>query len=366
MYKYFFKLQRNTNEMNSIFKKIIVPIRRFIKFADNCFIKLACRNSLLASFYYTFLSKAFYQEHKSALAGRVLYKNNNVIGYNPSVLLRRNIHRLEKGIIIKPRRDVFAISYIDDTVKAYEQMLSSCSNRNEASGEIQWAHDVLKEYFLITSNFNQTINNARSRFNKLSSMNSNNSCKPYYRNIPKKMPVEYEDLLFLSKLRRSVRFYKQTAVPHEIIDKAISIAAQAPSACNRQPYKFLVFDNPEKIKAVSEIPTGTKGFNHNFPGIIAIVGSLSAYFNERDRHVIYIDSSLAAMAFIYALEVQGVSSCVINWPDKPILEREMREVLKMKPDECLVMLLSYGYPDLNAMVPYSHKKELNQIRTYNI
>ena len=47
--------------------------------------------------------------------------------------------------------------------------------------------------------------------------------------------------------------------------------------------------------------------------IIVIVGELDAYEYDRDRHLIYIDGSLAAMTFMLALETLGLSSCPINW-----------------------------------------------------
>jgi nitroreductase len=97
-----------------------------------------------------------------------------------------------------------------------------------------------------------------------------------------------------------------------------------------------------------------------------IVGKLYAYPYNRDRHVIYIDASLAAMAMQFALEVQGVSTCSINWPDIPERERKMAEALNLAKDERVVMCMSAGYPDSDGMVPYSQKKHINELRSYNV
>jgi nitroreductase len=72
---------------------------------------------------------------------------------------------------------------------------------------------------------------------------------------------------------------------------------------------------------------GTSGFYENFPCVVVLIGKVRAFPFERDRHVIYFDASLAAMAFQFALEVQGVSSCCINWPDIPERERMMAQTL---------------------------------------
>ncbi len=96
-----------------------------------------------------------------------------------------------------------------------------------------------------------------------------------------------------------------------------------------------------------------------------IVGDLRAYFSERDRHVIYIDGGLAAMALQFALEVQGVSSCCINWPDVEFQERNMDQALGLAPNQRPIMCMSIGFADPTGSVPYSQKKSLDEIRSYN-
>ena len=57
--------------------------------------------------------------------------------------LRRNVHRLEKGLIMDTRREVFALDYIEDTVEAYVQAsASACSDPSQ----IKWYQYVLQEY----------------------------------------------------------------------------------------------------------------------------------------------------------------------------------------------------------------------------
>lgn len=51
--------------------------------------------------------------------------------------------------------------------------------------------------------------------------------------------------------RRAVRRFKDTPVPAEMIDKIIAAGRMAPSAINKQPWKFYVFRNREKIAALS-------------------------------------------------------------------------------------------------------------------
>ena len=110
---------------------------------------------------------------------------------------------------------------------------------------------------------------------------------------------------------------------------------------------------------------GTMGFYENFPMIVVLVGRLDAYIEERDRHLIYIDGSLAAMSFMYALETLGLSSCPINWPDIPQREKKLAKALNLQPYERAVMFISLGYPDPEGLVPNSKKRSLDHIRSFN-
>lgn len=154
-------------------------------------------------------------------------------------------------------------------------------------------------------------------------------------------------------------------VPRELIDKAIHAAIQAPSACNRQPFEFRIFDDKEMVQQVVNIPMGTRGYGHNIPVVIVVTGNLDAYFSERDRHVIYIDASLASMSLMLALETLGLSSCPINWPDIEQRERQMEKLLALKKYQRPVMCIGVGYADPEGMVAFSAKRPIEMVRSYN-
>jgi nitroreductase len=342
-------------------------IRRTFDKINYQLIALCVRYPYLSNIYYCF-DRGFENEHSSVLAGRRRYFQSM---YNGSSLghvyrLRRNIHRIEKGIIARPRREVFAREYIDHTVESL-LMLAPDSALSAANPLCQWATSVLQEYFAsVSEGLDTKIDASRTRFNEyLQNLNDDGAKKPYRRDLSP-LGLTITDLEELAIRRRSVRWYEDRPVPREIIDKAVEIAGYSPSACNRQPFEFRIFDDPALVKKLAELPMGTRGFNHQFPVFIVIVGKLYAYPYNRDRHVIYIDASLAAMAMQFALEVQGVSTCSINWPDIPERERKMAEALNLAKDERVVMCMSAGYPDSDGMVPYSQKKHINELRSYNV
>ena len=333
-----------------------------MKLFNKIYRKLLIRSALFQRVAGAFAGKDFRREVRAVYAGIAAHDQATESLEGFAFRLRRNTHRLEKGLTMEPRRDVFAVNYIEETVDAYENLHDVGFSTDD---ELKWFHDVLEEYFAVTGD-NKVINACRERFNKITKKESGISqSTPVRREDFAPTQIAYDDFFTLCRLRRSVRWYSDQPVPRGLVDQALLAAAQSPSACNRQPFEFRIFDDPTLIAKVSTIPMGTRGFAHQFPMIIVVVGKLNAYEYERDRHLIYIDGSLAAMSFMLALETLGLSSCPINWPDIGKNETKMAKVLKLKSYERPVMLISVGYARNDGLIPFSQKKELDKLRRYN-
>jgi nitroreductase len=358
-----FYLNYNERVMKNILKKFLPSwIRQLIlaikKIVDQVLPPVFKSSQFLASIYYAIISNQFWREHHAVLAGKVAYRQSLKEIGETSILLRRNIHRIEKGLIMQPRRDVFAEKFINETVKFYERAIKQGNLNCE---EKKWFTDVLTLYFTIVKN-TDIISIARIKF--LSCVERDDKSQkftPYQFDALPKSDINYRQLNKLFVKRRSVRWYQDEKVPMELIEKALNLAALAPSACNRQPYMFYVSENKQKAIEIAKCAGGTNGWAEGIPCMIAIIGDLSAYPDEKDRHLIYIDSSLAAMQLMLALETLGLSSCAINWADVGGAEQKMKKLLGLKPFERTIMLLSVGYAQDKGGIPYSHKKNLNLI-----
>ena len=214
--------------------------------------------------------------------------------------LRRNVHRLEMGLIMPPRRSTFAEDYIGPTVRCY----ADATQAGVINGQQRWANDVLTDYFSAVAS-TPRIDSAKQAFSGAQSLDESNRCVPYPHSQLPECPVSYNELMVLFRRRRSVRWYQDKPVSNELIEQAVRAAALAPSACNRQPFRFYVSNDPVKAADVAKCAGGTAGFHDNLPCVIAVVGDLGCYPEARDRHVIYIDGSLAAMQLMLAGEETG-------------------------------------------------------------
>lgn len=319
---------------------------------DEIVIRLFSKNGFLASFYFTFFSKRFFREHRAVLLGRVEYqKSIHQVG-SSSALLRRNIHRIEKGLIMEPRREIFAEKYIRETV---DHFLDAAESHELCKSEKSWAADVLSKYFTVVGS-SISIDKAREKFVQSALGSEAPSSVPYPHESLPECSISYDNLFSLFQRRRSVRWFQDKEVDTDLIRQAVNAATLAPSACNRQPYRFKVVTSPEMAVDLAKCAMGTAGFVHNIPCVIAVVGDLSAYPAERDRHLIYIDSSLAAMQFMLALQTLGLASCPLNWPDVEEREVLIGSKLDLNYHERVVMLMAVGYPRSNGGIPFSQKK----------
>jgi nitroreductase len=332
------------------------------------FVILVGNYRFTANMYYLF-DQSFVNEQKAVLLGRRAYYNAIERIGETCALLRRNTHRLEKGLIMRPRREVFAEGFIQETIDCYENAIRS---PRLSAGEKKWATDVLDEYFSVVGS-TQVTSKAKAQYKnaKCDSADDhdgaailpspNAAYKPYaYKQLPQ-IDIKFEDLNQLFIRRRSVRWYEDKPVPLTLVQRAANIASLAPSACNRQSYRFVFCNNKDKAVAIANCAGGTTGFAENLPAIIAVVGDLSSYPAERDRHLIYIDGSLGAMQLMLSLETLRLSSCPINWPEVDANERKIRKIIDLQNYERVVMLLAVGYADREGGIPYSQKKTNNLI-----
>lgn len=338
---------------------------RLLHRLDRALLPLGAASPLCAKLYYLFFNPAFAREQHATLAGRLHHVRHEASSAVASVIVRRNIHRLEKGLCMTPPRDVFALDYIDETLLAFGNLLAA--PRAQDLPLVRYAHDVLCAYFAATRW--KSAAPQPQRFAQLSAQARLQSgpggrAAPAAQQMLASTDISYAQFLTLTQRRASVRNFRPIEVPRSAIERAVAAAAQAPSACNRQPLRYIAAcDQPTKAQ-LAGLPMGTAGYAEGIPVIVAVVGDLSAYPFERDRHIIYIDASLANMQFMLALETLGLSSCAINWPDMEARERKAAALLKLEPYERIVMLIAVGYPDPSGLVPHSEKKSVEEMLSW--
>lgn len=307
-------------------------------------------------------SRSYRREKASFHAGAAKYYRESA-EKEQRYELRRHIHMMEKGLCMSPRRDTFAAGYVIETVNAFSQLYAKLDPE-----ERDWANSVLSDYFGATESSNDVRIRRGGQIYRtwqagLRSDGHADEFGPYPVGEPKSA-VQQHDLHALMTERTSVRSFTSQKVSRNIIDAAVLSALQAPTACNRVPWNVRIFDEPVSAQSIAGIAMGTAGYLKTVSHVAVFVGDQSAYFDERDRHLIYIDTSLAAMSFVLSLQSANVSTCCVNWPDIPVREAKMAAALGLQAYERVIMLVVFGYPEPTGLTPFSGKKAIDSVRMY--
>ena len=125
------------------------------------------------------------------------------------------------------------------------------------------------------------------------------------------------NFLELAAQRQSVRKYEPgRRIPREVLERCLEAARLAPSACNSQPWSFVVADTPETVRALAEaactqVPYGLNKFARDGAAIVAIVTEkmkLAARLGAQIRGVPYslVDIGIAGEHLVLQAAEEGL------------------------------------------------------------
>ena len=129
------------------------------------------------------------------------------------------------------------------------------------------------------------------------------------------------------KGRRSVRAYKKEPIPKDQIETILEAGIWAASGMGRQPWRFIIVENKELIKFVSDetkkavreaLPAIASRFEtdediicYNAPVLIFICTEIDSTFG----HINLRDSVLAAQNMFLKAHEMGLGACYMGWID---------------------------------------------------
>lgn len=169
--------------------------------------------------------------------------------------------------------------------------------------------------------------------------------------------------------RQSTRAYDTTrSVDREIIARVLDAARLAPSACNAQPWHFIVVDDPElKNKVADAASARLLGMNHftkQAPVHIIVVEekvNLSSGIGGlvKDKHFAFLDIGIAAAHICLAAESEGLGSCILGW----FAESKIKKLLNIPDSKRVVLDIVVGYP-AQSLRP-KKRKDTQEVISYN-
>ncbi|MCU0361885.1 MAG: nitroreductase family protein [Bacteroidales bacterium] len=161
--------------------------------------------------------------------------------------------------------------------------------------------------------------------------------------------VSGPEILELIRKRQSDRKYDSRPVEKEKLDRIIEAGRLAPSACNAQPWKFIVADDAaicaELADAASARLLGMNTFVSQAPVLIVIVreqpnftSKIGGQIKQKDYSL--IDIGIAAENICLQAEAEGLGSCMLGWFDEP----RAKKILGIPKTKRVELIITIGYP----------------------
>ena len=156
--------------------------------------------------------------------------------------------------------------------------------------------------------------------------------------------------LELAQARRSIRSYEPRDIPREDLEKCVEAARLAPSACNSQPWKYIIIDDPETknrfLKKVFAPPFQLNAFANNASAFAVIVSEKTkfpAWMGSKLRRTDFkkIDLGISCTNFVLEAQDLGIGTCILGWFN----EKWIKKVLQIPFSKKVELVISIGYPN---------------------
>lgn len=159
---------------------------------------------------------------------------------------------------------------------------------------------------------------------------------------------DFTDFLQLAASRQSDRAYDaEREVEPDKLKYILEAARLAPSACNAQPWRFVVITDKDLAGKVGKAAAGLgmNKFAKDAPVHILVVEESANITSKlggkvKGKHFPLIDLGIAAAHITLAAESKGLGSCILGWFD----EKEMKKLAGIPDGKRLLLDITIGYP----------------------
>lgn len=142
--------------------------------------------------------------------------------------------------------------------------------------------------------------------------------------------------------RYSCRNYSDTEIKEELLQEILEAGRFAPSAQNKQPWRYIVINDKELIKKIAfhSIVGTVNFFIKDAPVVIIACGDTksSLKFNNQDYYL--VDVAISFQQMMLSAWNRGIGSCWLAAFD----EKQLKNLLNIPNHIRIVGLSPFGYP----------------------
>ena len=169
--------------------------------------------------------------------------------------------------------------------------------------------------------------------------------------------------------RRSCRAYKADPVSREQVEQVIEAGRRAPSACNKQPWRFAVVTDAERRRTIVD-----RGFRKGISmawaadaPVLIVLGMKRSPVVHRAMPLLtrvdypWIDIGIAGEHMVLQAVELGLGTCWIGW----IHSRRLRSIVAWPGSVRPAAVLTLGWPaDDDAPPPPTPRKDAAELVTW--
>ena len=160
--------------------------------------------------------------------------------------------------------------------------------------------------------------------------------------------IDGKKLLELIKSRQSDRKYSDKPIEKEKLERIVEAGRMAPSACNAQPWKFIVVTEADLLAKLAEASSakllGMNEFAGQATAMLVVIreqanltSRIGAQIKRKDYSL--IDIGIASENICLQAEAEGLGSCMLGWFD----EEKVRKTLGVPKTKRVELIITLGY-----------------------
>lgn len=167
------------------------------------------------------------------------------------------------------------------------------------------------------------------------------------------------DALEVLLSRRSIRKYEDRELPEGLLEELIKYGMYAPSACNKQPWHFIIIKERNILNEIADFHPNARMLKEAPCAILVCGDEIKAH----DKGYWPVDCSAATQNILLAAHAVGVGACWLGIYPREERAAKMKKLMNLPEHIHAFSMISLGYP---AEMP-QHKQRSDSSRIhYNI
>lgn len=273
-------------------------------------------------------------------------------------------HSVEKGLLYEKIRPRFA----QERIKNLHIFLNDVTVIKKSNlSQIRVAYQVMCEYYEFHLEIDVKIDDyfSQEQYNSYKNILSNSYDKSFSGAIAYKKEDFYmhnqSNFYDFSSSRKSIRDFTGEIIDTAIIEKAISLALNAPSVCNRQSSKVYLLQDKAKIDKVLSIQNGFTGHTENVKQLLIVSSDRNYFFSVGERNQLYIDGGIFLMNLLYCLHFYKIANCPANWGKTYKDETKVASVIDIPTSEKIICMIPIGIAKEDFKITLSQRRDLSEV-----